>query len=43
MQIRVGMSIGHHPESGQFIPDMPKDKENVTEEEKQDAMRRIGG
>ncbi|KAI9715353.1 MAG: hypothetical protein M1812_005998 [Candelaria pacifica] len=39
--IRVGMSIGHHPEQAQYTPDMRK--ENVTNEEKQEAKRRIEG
>ncbi|KAI9772994.1 MAG: hypothetical protein M1839_002264 [Geoglossum umbratile] len=39
--IRVGMSIGHSPEQSAHTPDMRK--ENVTQEERQDAQRRIGG
>ncbi|KAI9705074.1 MAG: hypothetical protein M1836_006857 [Candelina mexicana] len=39
--IHVGMSIGHHPEQAQHRPDMRK--ENATNEEKQDAKRRIEG
>ncbi|KAL1998461.1 hypothetical protein VTN02DRAFT_6128 [Thermoascus thermophilus] len=41
--IRVGMSIGHSPDEPQFEPDMRKEEENVTTEEKQDAKRRIEG
>ncbi|KAI9767754.1 MAG: hypothetical protein M1840_005435 [Geoglossum simile] len=39
--IRVGMSIGHSPEQSAHTPDMRK--ENVTQEERQDAQRRIEG
>ena len=42
-QLRVGMSIGHHPDQGQYAPDMPKKSENVTLEERQEAKRRIEG
>ncbi|MCJ1419287.1 phosphatidylserine decarboxylase [Xylographa parallela] len=41
--LRVGMSIGHHPEQPQFTPDMRKKDENVTNEERQEAKRRIEG
>ncbi|KAK2758951.1 hypothetical protein FQN54_003049 [Arachnomyces sp. PD_36] len=41
--IRVGMSIGHHPEESQYAPDMRKDEENITQAEKQEAKRRIEG
>ncbi|KAI9729474.1 MAG: phosphatidylserine decarboxylase [Cirrosporium novae-zelandiae] len=41
--IRVGMSIGHHPEEGQWTPDMPKDGSSITQEELQEAQRRIEG
>ena len=37
------MSIGHHPEQPQFTPDMRKKDENVTNEERQEAKRRIEG
>lgn len=37
------MSIGHHPQQGQHTPDMRKKDENVTQEERQDAKRRIEG
>ena len=40
-QIRVGMSIGHHPDQAAHTPDMKK--EHVTTEEKQEAKRRIEG
>ncbi|KAI9838403.1 MAG: hypothetical protein M1819_005672 [Sarea resinae] len=39
--IRVGMSIGHHPEHAPYTPDMRK--ENVSNEERQEAKRRIEG
>ena len=42
-QLRVGMSIGHHPEQSQYTPDMRKKEENVTHEERQEAKRRIEG
>ncbi|KAL8710900.1 MAG: hypothetical protein Q9225_007209 [Loekoesia sp. 1 TL-2023] len=41
--LRVGMSIGHRPEQSQYTPDMPKDEENITAEERQEAKRRIEG
>ncbi|KAL8779249.1 MAG: hypothetical protein Q9194_001550 [Teloschistes cf. exilis] len=41
--LRVGMSIGHHPEQSQYKPDMRKDDENVTMAERQEAKRRIEG
>ncbi|KAL8936406.1 MAG: hypothetical protein Q9216_004947 [Gyalolechia sp. 2 TL-2023] len=41
--LRVGMSIGHHPGQSQFAPDMRKNEENVTVEERQEAKRRIEG
>lgn len=37
------MSIGHHPESGSYKPDMRKDERDVSHEEKQEAKRRITG
>lgn len=42
-QVRVGMSIGHHPNQSQYTPDMPKYEENVTAEDRQEAKRRIEG
>lgn len=42
-QLRVGMSIGHHPSQGQHTPDMRKKDEDITEKEKADAKRRIEG
>ncbi|KAF2153917.1 hypothetical protein K461DRAFT_224077 [Myriangium duriaei CBS 260.36] len=39
--IRVGMSIGHSPDHGPYLPDMRK--ENPTMAERQDAKRRIEG
>ncbi|KAJ5793462.1 hypothetical protein N7457_000061 [Penicillium paradoxum] len=41
--IRVGMSVGHSPDIPQYEPDMPKNAENITAEEMQDAKRRIEG
>ncbi|KAF9251782.1 hypothetical protein LCP9604111_1778 [Penicillium roqueforti] len=41
--IRVGMSVGHSPDIPQYEPDMPKQSENVTAEEMQEAKRRIEG
>ncbi|KAL8995967.1 MAG: hypothetical protein Q9169_004414 [Polycauliona sp. 2 TL-2023] len=41
--VRVGMSIGHHPNQSQYIPDMPKYEENVTAADRQEAKRRIEG
>ncbi|KAJ5135051.1 uncharacterized protein N7515_004329 [Penicillium bovifimosum] len=41
--IRVGMSVGHSPSIPQYEPDMPKNTENITAEEMQDAKRRIEG
>lgn len=43
MKIRVGMSVGHHPEHEAYTPDMKKDNPNPTQEEMKDAERRIGG
>lgn len=42
-QLRVGMSIGHHPEQPQYAPDMRKKEENITNEDRQEAQRRIEG
>ncbi|KKY20826.1 putative phosphatidylserine decarboxylase [Phaeomoniella chlamydospora] len=41
--IRVGMSIGHHPSVPPHKPDMRKNSANVTQEERQEAKRRIEG
>ncbi|RDW82977.1 hypothetical protein BP5796_04468 [Coleophoma crateriformis] len=41
--IRVGMSIGHHPQQDQHTPDMRKRVEDVTESDKAEAKRRIEG
>ncbi|KAF7588492.1 hypothetical protein BBP40_005660 [Aspergillus hancockii] len=41
--VRVGMSVGHHPDIPEFEPDLPKQAENVTAEEMQAAKRRIEG
>ena len=40
-QVRVGMSVGHDPKSGPYRPDMRKDEENITLEDRQEAKRRI--
>lgn len=37
------MSIGHSLDEPQWAPDMRKDEKDVTEAEKKDAKRRIGG
>jgi phosphatidylserine decarboxylase len=37
------MSVGHSPDIPQFEPDMPKDAENITVEEMEEAKRRIEG
>lgn len=37
------MSIGHHPDQYQHTPDMRKKEENVTNEERREAQRRIEG
>jgi hypothetical protein len=42
-QVRVGMSVGHDPKSGPYRPDMRKDEENITTEDRQEAKRRIEG
>ena len=42
-QISVGMSIGHSPDQPSYLPDMRKKDENVTNEERQEAKRRIAG
>lgn len=41
VQVRVGMSIGHSPDHAAYTPDMKKD--NPTNEEKQEARRKIEG
>ncbi|KAL8659949.1 MAG: hypothetical protein Q9226_000171 [Calogaya cf. arnoldii] len=41
--VRVGMSIGHHRDQSQYIPDMPKYTENITAQDRQEAKRRIEG
>lgn len=37
------MSIGHHPASEAYTPDMKKDEENITMQDRQEAKRRIEG
>ncbi|OJD26915.1 phosphatidylserine decarboxylase [Blastomyces percursus] len=41
--VRVGMSIGHHPDEPQYTPDMRKSEESITAEDRVEAMRRIEG
>ncbi|KKZ61498.1 phosphatidylserine decarboxylase [[Emmonsia] crescens] len=41
--VRVGMSIGHHPDEPEYTPDMRKSEENITEKDREEAMRRIEG
>ncbi|KAK5987433.1 Phosphatidylserine decarboxylase proenzyme 3 [Cladobotryum mycophilum] len=41
--IRVGMSVGHLPNQPQWTPDMRKDEQDITEEDKKEAKRRIQG
>lgn len=42
-QVRVGMSIGHHPQQGQHTPDMRKPDAEISEKDRADAQRRIEG
>ena len=35
--------LGHDPKSGPYRPDMRKDEENITLEDRQEAKRRIEG
>lgn len=37
------MSIGHHPDEPEYTPDMRKSEENITEKDREEAMRRIEG
>jgi phosphatidylserine decarboxylase len=37
------MSVGHSPGEAQWTPDMRKSDEEITEVEKEEAMRRIQG
>lgn len=37
------MSVGHAPGTPQWAPDMRKDEKDITEADKKDAKRRIGG
>lgn len=37
------MSIGHSPSEPQWTPDQRKDASNITEQDKAEAKRRIGG
>lgn len=42
-QLRVGMSIGHHPDESQYTPDMRKKDADISESERAEAKRRIEG
>lgn len=37
------MSIGHHPQHRQYEPDMRKSDTDISEHERAEAKRRIGG
>lgn len=37
------MSIGHHPQEGQYTPDMRKPDAEISEKDRADAQRRIEG
>jgi len=37
------MSIGHSPSEPQWTPDMRKNEDDITEQEKREAKRRIQG
>ncbi|ELQ37230.1 phosphatidylserine decarboxylase [Pyricularia oryzae] len=41
--VRVGMSVGHHVNEPQWTPDMRKNENDITEQDKKDAKRRIQG
>lgn len=41
--VRVGMSIGHSPNTAPHTPDRRKDPADVTLADQADAERRIGG
>ncbi|KAH0836106.1 Phosphatidylserine decarboxylase proenzyme 3 [Fonsecaea pedrosoi] len=41
--LRAGMSIGHSPNVEPYKPDMKKDESSITNEERQEARRRIEG
>jgi len=43
LQVRVGMSVGHAPSESQYTPDMRKSADKITDEDRQDAERRIRG
>jgi phosphatidylserine decarboxylase len=42
-QLRVGMSIGHHPHQHQYEHDMRKADADISESERAEAKRRIEG
>jgi phosphatidylserine decarboxylase len=42
-QLRVGMSIGHHPQEPRYKPDMRKADADISESERAEAKRRIEG
>lgn len=37
------MSVGHSPSEAQWAPDMRKSEQDITEEDKREAKRRIQG
>lgn len=41
--IRVGMSIGHSPNHAPHTPDMRKNEQDITQEDREEAQRRIAG
>lgn len=43
IQVRVGMSVGHSPHVESHKPDMKKDESAITQEDRQEARRRIEG
>lgn len=43
IQLRVGMSIGHHPTQAQHAPDMKKPDSEISQGDKEEAQRRIEG
>lgn len=42
-QLRVGMSVGHHPQQPQYEPDMRKADADISECDRAEAKRRIEG
>lgn len=43
LQIRVGMSIGHSADVPQYEPDVRQKEHEISQEEKEEADRRIVG